>query len=144
MLTFKQYAFLTWHTIRIECDPDDYVSRIDIEHMTFVLIPKETLLIKWRKAGSPDWYITHHCVLASIHIDRLEILARTTFIATSSTALKNTSQRGHWAYPKALVFTLWRKDGCGIHVSRLTSASWHLTSWLKLSSDHSTHRWWRW
>lgn len=44
--------------------------------MTFVFIPKETLLIKGREAGSPDWHIAHCCASADIHIDRSELYGK--------------------------------------------------------------------
>jgi hypothetical protein len=36
--------------VRLECKPDYYVNSVDIENMTFVLIPKETLLIERKQA----------------------------------------------------------------------------------------------
>lgn len=38
------------HTVRLKCNLAYYVNNINRENMTFVLIPKEALLIKWRKA----------------------------------------------------------------------------------------------
>lgn len=53
------------HTVRLKCNLDYYVNNINRENMTFVLIPKEALLIKWRE---PDKSLAALCLLISILI----------------------------------------------------------------------------
>lgn len=127
MLTVKQYSFPRF---RIECSPNYYVNSTDIEHITFVLVPKETLLINWRKAGSPDWHITHHCAFANIHIDRWEIVASTTPMATSSTALKTWDRRVRAPIRKHPLTLFERKRPVGFLCPGCLPTLWQLTSLL--------------
>lgn len=149
MITLKQYSFPRRHTGNTECNLDYYVNSTDIEHMTFVLIPKETQLIKRRKAGSPDWHATHVCAFARIRADRLEILANKLYVLLHLPLLLKhgpegpqcTSENTHFHSLKER----WLRDFCVQTVFCLVTP--HLfgqTAISLLRADLSSHQWWRW
>ena len=118
--------------------------------MTSGLIPKDALLlIEQRKTGSPGWYITHHHAFANIHIDKLEVLLRTTFISPPSTALQTQDRQIRARLKKHSLSLFERKIAVGFLCPDHPPAWQHLTSLPKLpfhlqSSAFPPPGWQRW